>query len=284
VSTAGSNGTTADIVPFPTTAGLASMPMYTLAETEDTVVAWWRGVARHMRACGVARAPEILTKPAVPLDHWLDDRLLFSQTCGFPLMFLLEGRVRVVATPIYDAPGCEGATYRSMIIVPDDLDVESIGDLHGLDVAINSRDSQSGFNAFRALLATVVEGGEKFFGRTMMTGAHADSIKAVRDGTAQCAAIDGVTYALHQRYQPDNLTGIRILCETAAAPGLPFITGGDVSDDELQAIRDGLFAAFADPELIPLADKQLLKGAAILDLQDYEIIKDMATIGALVDL
>ncbi len=275
---------TADIVPFPSMAGLASMPMYTLPELESTVADWWRGVARHMRAAGVHQAPEFLTSPGAVLDHWLDEKLVFSQTCGFPLMFLLDDRVRLVATPIYDAPGCDGPTYRSMIIVPEDLDVSTLSDLSSLTVAINGRDSQSGFNAFRALVATVTEPDEKFFDRTIMTGAHSDSIKAVRQRTAHCAAIDGVTFALHQRYRPDAVAGIRILCETEAAPGLPFITSGKTSDDELAAIRDGLFAALADPELMPLADKQLLKGAAVLELEDYGVIKEMAAAGAAVDL
>ncbi|MBT3557896.1 MAG: PhnD/SsuA/transferrin family substrate-binding protein [Rhodospirillales bacterium] len=276
--------TSANIVPFPATAGLASMPMYTLPEQEDVVAAWWRGVARHMRAAGASRAPELLTKPDSVLEHWLDKNLLFSQTCGFPLMFLLEGRVRMVATPIYDAPGCDGPTYRSMIIVPEDLNVSDLRDLRGLDVAVNARDSQSGFNALRALVASVSEPGDQFFERTVMTGAHRDSLKAVQDKSVQCAAIDGVTLALHQRYRPDLTNGIRILCETEAAPGLPFITRGDVTDDELQALREGLFAALDDPELKPLADKQLLTGAAALELEDYAVIKEMAAAGAQVEL
>ena len=276
--------TSADVVPFPTTAGLASLPMYTLPEQADTVSAWWRGLGRHMREAGVSRAPEFLTKPDSVMEHWVDDKLLFSQTCGFPLIFLLEDRVRMVATPIYDAPGCDGPTYRSMIIVPDDLDVEGLADLRGLDVAVNERDSQSGFNAFRATVASVAEPGAPFFGRTVMTGAHRDSLRAVQDHSVQCAAIDGVTLALQQRYRPDLMAGVRILCETEPAPGLPFITRGDVSDDELEALRDGLFAALADPELKPLADKQLLTGAEVLELEDYAVIREMATAGAQVEL
>jgi len=39
-----------------------------------------------------------------------------------------------------------------------------------------------------------------------------------------------------------------------------------------------------DPELKPLADKQLLTGAAALELEDYAVIKEMAAAGAQVEL
>lgn len=275
---------TADIVPFSATTGLASLPMYTLPELEPTVTQWWRGVARHMRDAGVSRAPDLLITPHSVLDHWLDENLLFSQTCGFPLMFLLDNRVRMVATPVYDAPGCDGPAYRSMVIVHEDLDVSNLSELRGKDVAINGRDSQSGFNTLRASVAKASSANGNFFGQTIVTGGHGNSIKAVQDKTAHCAAIDGVTLALYQRYKPTDVEGIRILCETDPAPGLPFVTRGDTNDDEIQALRDGLFAALADPDLIPLAEKQLLKGAAVLELQDYAVIKDMAEVGAHVEL
>ena len=276
----------AAIVPFPGSVGLASLPMYTLPEIEDSVSAWWRGVARHMRAAGISHAPDILTQPDSVMDNWTDKNLVFSQTCGFPLVYLLGEQARMIATPIYDAPGSDGPNYRSMIIVPDDLDVSTFADLQHMDAAVNAWDSQSGFNAFRALVAsnTAKKTDEKFFARTIITGSHEGSMNAVRTRTAHCACIDGVTLALFQRYRPDALGGVRILCETDWAPGLPFITHGDASDDELQALRDGLFAALADPELAPLADKQLLKGAAVLELSDYRKISDMVEQGSNVQL
>lgn len=276
----------ADCTAFPDTVGTASLPMYTLPEITDTVDKWWRGVARHMRTAGACTTPDTLVQPTSVLEHWTDENLVFSQTCGFPLIYLLKNKVRMIATPIYDAPGCKGPDYRSMIIVPKSLNAGEFTDLRHLDAAVNTRDSQSGFNAFRALISGATENqpDEKFFARTIVTGSHEGSIDAVRTGAAQCACIDGVTLALFRRYRPSALKGIRVLCETDRAPGLPFITHGETTDQNLQALRDGLFSALRDPELVPLADAQLLKGATVLEADDYDRISQMAEQGAGVHL
>ncbi len=64
--------------------------------------------------------------PAVPAalergrdrdEQWRSPDLLLSQTCGYPLTHALAGRVDLVATPCYGVRGCEGADYRSLVVV-----------------------------------------------------------------------------------------------------------------------------------------------------------------------
>jgi len=268
-----------NIVRLPTAARPISLPMYALPEMTEQLHAWWLGLARHLRDAGVERVPDKLDEPTDIPVHWLDKDLLFSQTCGYPLTHLLEHRVTLIATPIYDAPGCDGILYRSMIIVRDDLNVSALEDLKSCDVAINNWDSQSGFNALRARISDLATPGERFFGRTMITTSHTRSIAAVMNGEAQCASIDGVTLALFQRHRPDVVSGLRVLDQTDPAPGLPYITRKDISDDELEALRTGLFAALADPELSDARADLLLKGAECIDLDAYDAIRHMEAIG-----
>ena len=52
------------------------------------------------------------TIPEPPLRaHWLNPRLLLSQTCGYPLMTELRDRVTLLATPRYLFEGCAGSDY-----------------------------------------------------------------------------------------------------------------------------------------------------------------------------
>ncbi len=269
----------ADIIRLPTAARPVSLGMYALPEMSEPLRLWWEGLARHFREAGVERVPDKLDTPDDLISHWLDKDLLFSQTCGFPLTNVLEDRVTLIATPIYDAPGCDGIDYRSMIIVRDDLNIDTLEDLRACDVAINNWDSQSGFNALRAKISTLAEPGERFFDRTMLTTGHGRSIEAVRNGEAHCAAIDGVTFALFERYRPEDIAGLRIIDQTDPSPGLPYITRRDIEDEELDAIRTGLFAALADPQLtVPRADL-LLKGAEVVELDTYDKIRQMAVQG-----
>ena len=64
---------------------------------------------------------DIATQSVWPEDlltHWQDNRLLLSQTCGYPLVSQLPA-VQLVGTFHYQAPGCTGRDYRSWLVARD---------------------------------------------------------------------------------------------------------------------------------------------------------------------
>src|SRR5262245_50561849 len=133
---------------MPMTAGL---PMYDPPELHAAVDAWWQGLARAFRAEGIPDVPDRLDRGRLAHDLWAVPDLLIAQSCGYPLLRDFAGRLRYVATPRYAAPGCEGVSYCSWIVVAADSDARSIADLRHRRCSINGRDSHSGFNALRAL-------------------------------------------------------------------------------------------------------------------------------------
>lgn len=88
---------------------LASLPMYCEPEVRAVTERWWAGLAGHLRTQGVHEVPDALTWPDDYHGHWRAPGLLFSQTCGYPFVNVLGRAVKLVATPSYDAPGCEVA-------------------------------------------------------------------------------------------------------------------------------------------------------------------------------
>ncbi len=248
--------------------------MYNPEGAPGASAALWRGIAGHLRQAGIDDVPEaLLDRPAVP-DHWFSDDLLFSQTCGYPLTHVLSGRVQLLATPCYEAPGCAGASYCSFVIVAADSPAGGIGDLRGKRAAFNTPDSQSGMNALRALVAPLADKG-KFFSATVETGSHSASVAAVAAGRADVAAIDCVSLALFRRYRHPAIDRVRILCPTESAPCLPFITAQATSPDLVKRLRDGLRAAIADPALARARAALLLKDIAVLPLSAYRPLLDM---------
>ena len=227
---------------------LASLPMYEIAETAAATDTWWTGIAGHFVAAGLANPPAGLTRPGKGPAFWLGPELLFSQTCGYPFVTSLAGRVSLLATPCYDAPGCDGPDYCSLVIVRKDAPWEAFGDLRGHRCAVNGMDSWSGHHAIRLLIA--LEGGQDgCFCRATATGSHADSIAAVAGGQADFAAVDCVTHATLARHRPSAVAATRVLCRTPAMPGLPLIAGRAATAREIAAMREGLAAAAADPGL-----------------------------------
>ena len=249
----------------------ATLPMYAEPELRPAIERWWNGVAGHLRDHGVTDVPDALTWSEDRYRAWRSPDLVFSQTCGHPLVHSVGSSVKVVATPHYEAPGCEGPRYRSFVLVREDAEDtgdRSIGELRGKRLAVNGRDSWSGYRVWRRILPATVDV-EEMFGDVVITGSHRESVRAVREGRADVCAVDCVSYALLDRKSPDELAGTSILGRSPLQPALPFITGAATTEGELVRIREGLFAALADPSLAEARATLLLTGASVLTEATY---------------
>jgi len=253
---------------------VANLPMYDLPGLRQATDDWWAGLARALRVAGIDRVPRHLDRQRTMDEVWRDPDLLISQTCGYPLTHGLAGQVRLVATPAYDVEGCEGASYRSAFVVRNEDSSLKLADLRDRRVAINSSNSQSGYNCLRRALAQLAVGGP-FFAEVVESGGHGASLTAVRENRADLAAVDGVTFALTARTESSAVAGLRVLDWSAAAPGLPYVTRADAGDDEVAALRAGLLAAVADPDLAEARAALTLAGFEILPLEAYDVINRM---------
>ena len=246
--------------------------MYDLPELAATTAAWWAGLLRHL--CAAGASPPSPQQPRELESLWLSPGLVLAQTCGYPLTHRLRDRVRYVATPCYGARGCRGADYCSLIVVRDSDPAASLADLRGRRAVINGWDSHSGMNALRHAVAALAQEG-RFFRAVLVSGSHRGSLAQVRAGQADVAAVDCVTFALLQQEAPAEVLSLRTLAVSAAAPGLPLITRSNAPKEEVAALRRGLTAAFADPELEPLRRRLLLTGVEVLSEDAYGRILDM---------
>ena len=253
---------------------IASLPMY-LAHPVGSA-ALWRYIAQCLRQAGVAGVPAELSVPtnADLTAHWLRPDLLFSQTCGYPIVDALEDQVQVIGALRYTAPGCDGINYSSHLVCRADDPSSTLASFRNRVAAYNSTDSQSGYRSLRDMVAPLAVG-EQFFARAMASGAHIDSLALVRSGQADIAAIDCISYAQFQRFQPEVLDGIRILGRTASAPGTPLITALGTPPALLALLRQSLHQAMADPALAATRAELLVGGFEAVDATAYAGMKDM---------
>jgi len=238
--------------------------------------ALWGFLRDVLRSKGVEQVPDALDRQTLYSAAWLQPELLLAQTCGFPFAKTLRGRVRLVATPCYDLPGCDGPRMCSFVIARRDEGISSLEDLRGKRAAINSQDSNSGMNLFRAAIAPIADG-RSFFDWVIETGGHAASIVAVGEGRADCAAIDCVTYGHLQRLAPERLADIIVVARTPSGPGLPFITHGSASDQDVEVLRDALAAAMSEPDLADARGVLALTGFSVLADADYDALLALET-------
>ena len=252
----------------------ASLPMYDLPEVRDSADRLWAAIAEEMRDGGLRGVPDALERPSDREHAWRRSGLLLSQSCGYPVATKLRDALRVAATPHYAAPGCEGHRYSSAVVVRSSGRLTAVGDLRGAVCAFNSRDSQSGYNALRALIAPIA-GGTPFFAGIVETGAHEASIEAVRSGRADVCAVDCVTWALLDRHRPSSLSGLAVLCFSEPAPGLPFVTAGNCAERAFESIRLALERAFTRADLAEARDALLIAGLSMSTLESYEPVLAM---------
>lgn len=248
--------------------GTASLPMYDLPEVRWATDALWAAITVRLSAAGIAAAPG-LDRALGLADLWTDPALLLSQTCGNPYVRHYRDRLRLVATPCYAAPGCDGPRYRSLLVVRADAPGDRLADFHGAVCAVNEWGSLSGWVA---LAAALPEPPDRFFRAALITGAHADSMAAVATGQADIAAIDCVTHALLQRHRPAATVGLRVIGQTALAPALPLVTRRDADDATVAALQSALRGALADPGLAEARAALLIEGIEILGEGDYDAI------------
>ena len=240
----------------------ASLPMYDLPEVRAATDALWGAVAGHLRAAGVD-APLALDRPDDLHAAWTDPDLLVSQTCGFPLVTSLRGRVALLGAFTYAVPSARGATYRSVLVVPAGAALPA--DPETATAAVNASDSLSGWVSLGAAL-----GGAPWPGAVTWSGGHVASLRAVAERRADVAAIDGVTFALLARHRPDAVAGVAVAGEGPIIPTLPLVTRADAPADERDALRAALVHAAAAPATAAAREELLLTGFEPVALDRYE--------------
>lgn len=240
----------------------ASLGMYDHPAQRWANDALWAAIADELRRRGVIEVPGTLDRSRDVHSIWRDPGLILGQACGYPMATDHSLSLRIVALPTYDALGCTTGTHRSLLVVRRDDAAATLTDLCGRRAAINDPASNTGMNLFRAAIAPVA-GGRSFFAAVDCTGSHRDSALAVATGGADIAAIDAVTFAALDRYEPDITRRLRVLGATPPSPSLPLVTTATTDDATLDILRRALMAALAKPSLADARAALFLAGATI---------------------
>ncbi len=233
--------------------------MYDWPEIASATDAFWAALSRKLGVtCWLDRGP----------DHsaaWRKSDLIFSQTCGYPFTHEFRGKLHYVATPHYEADGCDGPNYCSIVFAREP---GRIADFRGAVAAINTPESMSGMLAMKLVTAPFRDGLAPFFSREIMTGGHAASMNSVRDGTADICAIDCVTVALARKHRPHLLQDLHEITRSPSVPGLPFVTVAAEREVVQAALRD----VFDTAELDKVRRALLLTGCSVLADDSYDVI------------
>lgn len=246
--------------------GYAELPMYVAPwrvqlANEQWLEAILRTLARE-RLCASHLALPVL---------WQAPQLLLAQTCGYPLMTQLKGKVRLIGRPRYELPETAGGQHCSLLLVREDDPRQALADFVGSRGVINGPDSNSGMNLLRHSVAPHQRGG-RFFGSLQVSGGHRESLRWLREGRADLAAVDSVTFAYLARDVGHEVAGLRVLARTAPSPTLPYIASLALDAEQAETLRAVMNQSLAQlPEVA-----QVLGLGEVLSAheQDYQVLLD----------
>lgn len=247
--------------------------MYDFPWTASALDALWAATSARLTEAGLP-APATLTRDRPPEDMWRDPGLILGQTCGYPYRKFLHGSVDIVATPIFAFDGCEGADHCSFLVVRGDDARRTLAEFRGARAAINSRDSNTGMNLFRAAVAPLAAG-RPFFAGVVVTGAHAASLAAIANGEADIAAIDCVSYALLAKGRPELVADVATIGRTPSSPGLPLIASAMTAANDRAKLRQYFFETLADPTVAGALAALGITGAEVLSPEDYARVDEI---------
>ncbi len=257
---------------------IASLPMYDFPEVRRYTDRWWQILAASFEQHGFSDVPKTLDRQQTNKAVWQNHNLFLTQTCGYPLRFEFREYLRPVSTPVYRAPGCDEGNYASAIVVRDSCTATELAELSGSVLAANSPDSQSGFNAIRDLVLDVEPRDQtrRFFRSVQWTGAHRTSLAALREKTADVAAIDPVSLALVRKHASNEFDGLKVIQFTRSVRGLPYAVPLNFTDDKVDRLRDALHAALEHADFEDVRENLLIAGFVDADVSDYDTIVQMS--------
>ncbi len=247
----------------------ASLPMYNLPEMADANAQFWRVLRKLIAGHGLTVGGcELDHKPRADSDR-VNTNIIFTQTCGYPLVRYLRGQASILATPCYGMAGCDGPYHRAFFVVRADERATRLDDLRGRIFGCNSLRSNTGMNLPRLSLARIANR-KRFFSAVVITGGHVWSLEHLVSGCIDVCSVDCVTWGFLERFRPGLTAQARILAETDQSPCLPFVTSAATSSNVRAALRQTLDDVFEDPQYTDLRASLALNDVAHLEDAAYE--------------
>lgn len=155
--------------------------------------------------------------------------------CGLPYVWKAaeaEPTVRLLAAPVMPSPRYhDRPIYYADVIVRHDSRFQSVDDLRGASFAFNQTISFSGYVLPQYHWLTLGENLLMFFGQTLETGSHANSMDWVEAGQADCAAIDTVVLDMEFLQRPHRRDAFRVLANCGPASIPPIMASARLSPD-----------------------------------------------------
>jgi len=194
-----------------------------------------------------------------------------------PLTYILaerEANAEAFAVGVHSDTGL--STYRSIFVVPEDSNAQSIQDLKGKSVAFVDPASASGglIPAYMVKQATGMMPKE-FFGQFTYAGSHDAAEMAVKNKSVDAAADNDITYDKMLKKGLITEQSNRILLKSDPLPGAPLTYRKDLPENMKRKIREAILNAHKEMEEVTGYGE--LSEYVATTPAEYQKIRDLAS-------
>lgn len=199
--------------------------------------------------------------------------------CGWPYVMKAdnsEPNVELLGAPVpAGARYSNRPIYFSDIVVRRDSPFRDFFDLYQTRWAYNEPFSHSGYNLVRSHLFSL-GATNGYFASVVESGAHAVSLRMVRDGTVDASAIDSTVLEWEVALRPELLSEIRIIGTLGPSPVPPWVVSKSVPAGLRGLLARALLNMHRTEEgRAALALGSLARFSRVVD-GDYDPIREMA--------
>ncbi|MFO1322567.1 MAG: PhnD/SsuA/transferrin family substrate-binding protein [Burkholderiales bacterium] len=255
----------------------ANARMYSVNAT--TAAAWrtlleWV-VARAGVACDVVDYPAPQPLP----DLWSRADMGCAFMCGYPFA-LANPRPTLLAAPVPDVPRCGGEPiYWTDIVVRADSPLTSLADVLHRRFAWTTRDSQSGYQAPRALFAPFAPfaRGAPLFAATvgpLVTPRRV--VEAIVAGDADAGPLDSYAHRLLAITEPGLVAPLRVIAATEPTSIPPMVAGSAIAAADATRLTEALLAVHESAYLAPVRATLGLERFARVPVARYDELCERA--------
>jgi ABC-type phosphate/phosphonate transport system substrate-binding protein len=237
--------------------------MYPFTHLQSAYDQLWAAVRAHLHA-----APDELDRSIDLATAWHSPDLLLGQTCGWPLITQLSDVVEVVGAFDVRAPFAAEGRYRSVIVGNKPFSVTQWRADPNTVVAFNSSESLSGWISMCHVWGGVPA-------RTLQTGSHVESMRAVADGRAHLASIDALSFEFAVAVDAMLSGRLHIIGHGPTVPSLPLVMSRSLATRR-DEVRAALAAAVVAPEAAEACVRLRIGGFVPLTSSDYEELRALA--------
>jgi phosphonate transport system substrate-binding protein len=198
--------------------------------------------------------------------------------CGLPYVLLhdqeLPASELLVAPIMKDARYAGAPKYYSDLIVAKDSPYQKLEDLKGQKYAYNDELSNSGYNLPRWRLVQLGQS-KGFFGQTVRSGSHEESIRMVATGAVAASYVDSLVLEYDQRSDQTFANQVRVIDSIGPAGIPPVVVSAKIDPQIRDTLKSALLHMHEDPIGRAILDKALLERFVEVQDSNYDDIRRM---------